>query len=136
LTQNVALFKLILKYFQGAFYIVAGVNHFINPVFYVNIMPPYVPWHRLFVDLTGILEVAFGIAILAPRYTRIAAWGLIFLLTAIFPANVHMATHQELYTDVSPTLLWIRLPLQGILIAWAYWYTRRDHAAHSNPTTI
>ncbi len=53
------------------------------------------------------------------------AWGLIALLVAVFPANLHMTLHPELYPSISPVALWIRLPIQGLLIAWAYWYTRR-----------
>jgi uncharacterized membrane protein len=58
--------------------------------------------------------------------TGIAAWGLIALLVAVFPANIHMALHPQLYAAVNPILLWLRLPLQGVLIAWAYWHTRPD----------
>lgn len=57
------------------------------------------------------------------RWSRLAAWGLIALLIAVFPANVHMAMHTELYAWASPLMLWLRLPLQGLLILWAYRYT-------------
>jgi uncharacterized membrane protein len=68
--------------------------------------------------------------LLVPRLTRIAAWGLIALLVAVFPANVHMATHPEQFADMAPPLLlWMRLPLQAVLIAWAYWYTRGERPA-------
>jgi uncharacterized membrane protein len=71
-----------------------------------------------------LFEVAPGILVLIPKYTAPAAWGLIALLIAVFPANLHMALNAELYPSLSPIALWLRLPLQGVLIAWAYWYTR------------
>ena len=66
-----------------------------------------------------------GGLLLFPRWTVIAGWGLIALLIAVFPANIHMTMHPELYPTISPTALWLRLPIQGLVIAWAYWYTKR-----------
>ncbi len=116
--------KSILKYIFGILFIVAGLNHFISPSFYLKIMPPYLPWHLFLVYLSGLCEIAGGAFLLVPRFARLAAWGLIALLLAVFPANIYMATHPELYAEISPTLLWLRLPLQFVLIAWAYLYTR------------
>jgi uncharacterized membrane protein len=118
--------KLVLKYLLALFFVLAGLNHFRNPDFYVNIMPPYLPWHLFLVYLSGFFEIALGALLLVPRRERIAAWGLIALLVAVFPANIHMAIHAELYPEYSPIALWARLPLQGVLIAWAYWYNRPD----------
>jgi uncharacterized membrane protein len=61
--------------------------------------------------------------LLMPRFTRAAGWGLIALLIAVSPANVHMAVNAELYPEYSVAALWLRLPLQLVLIAWAYSYT-------------
>lgn len=116
--------KLILRYVLGVFFVVAGLNHFISPAFYLKIMPPYLPWHLLLVYVSGFFEVALGLMLLVPKLTRIAAWGLIALLLAVFPANIHMALNTELYPEISPIALWLRLPLQAILVVWAYWYTR------------
>lgn len=116
--------KLVLKYLLSAFFVLAGLNHFRNPDFYLRIMPPYFPWHLFLVYLSGVLEITLGILLLIPRFTRIAGFGLIVLLIAIFPANIHMAINSGLYPDISPIALWIRLPLQGVLITWVYWYTR------------
>jgi len=66
------------------------------------------------------------------RYSRYAAWGIIALLIAVFPANIHMATHPELYSQISPIALWLRLPLQGVLILWVYWHTRPDVSREGN----
>lgn len=117
--------KLSLKYVFAAFFVLAGFNHFINTAFYTNIMPPYFPWHLPFVFLSGFLEICLGLLLLIPKFARIAGWGLIALLIAIFPANVHMAINHQLYPEYSSTLLWLRLPLQLVLVAWAYWYTSR-----------
>ena len=119
-------FKLAMKYLLGIMFVTLGINHFINPDFYVNIMPPYLPWHLELVYLSGFFEAAFGILVMVPRFTRIAAWGLIAVVIAVFPANIHMAVNSHLYPDISPIFLWIRLPLQLIFIAWPYWFTRPD----------
>ena len=91
----------------------------------MKIMPPYLPWHLELVYLSGFFEVVLGVLLLIPKYTTIAGWGLIALLIAVFPANVHMALNAPLYPAFAPVVLWLRLPVQGILIAWAFWFTRR-----------
>ena len=115
-----------MKWLFGVLFVLAGLNHFRNPQFYVRIMPPYLPWHLELVYLSGAAEVALGVLLLVPRYSRLAAWGLIALLVAVFPANLHMAMNTADYPAIAPWLLWARLPLQGLLIAWAYWFTRRS----------
>ena len=112
----------------AALFILAGANHFWHTTFYVNIMPPYLPWHRELVQISGVAEIVLGAMLLVPRWSIPAAWGLMALLVAIFPANVHMAVHAELYPSVPPLLLWLRLPLQGVLVAWAHRYTRSEAA--------
>ena len=96
------------------------------PDFYVRIMPPYLAWPRGLVLVSGAAEIALGLLLLVPRTAAPAAWGLIALLVAVFPANVHMALHPDRYPDLPPAALWARLPLQGVLIAWAAWFTRRN----------
>jgi uncharacterized membrane protein len=118
--------KLILKILFAAFFVLAGVNHFINTGFYLKIMPPFLPWHLGLVHLSGVFEIVLGALLLIPKLTRVAAWGLIALLLAVFPANIHMAVNHALYPEYSATVLWLRLPLQFVLIAWAYWYTLPD----------
>ncbi len=116
--------RAIFRFLLGAFFVLAGLNHFVNPAFYLRIMPPYLPWHTFLVYLSGFFEIALGLMVVIPKLTRIAAWGLIALLIAVFPANVHMAMNPNLYPDINPIILWLRLPLQAVLVAWAYWYTR------------
>jgi uncharacterized membrane protein len=90
----------------------------------MKIMPPYLPWHRSLVFVSGVAEIGLGALLLVPKFSAIAAWGLIALLIAIFPANVYLYQHQEIL-PASPTLHLLRLPLQGVLILWAWAYTRR-----------
>jgi uncharacterized membrane protein len=118
------MLKLAMKWLLGALFVAAGVNHFVNPHFYLRIMPPYLPWHRELVLASGAFEVLGGVGLLIPRLQAAAAWGLVALLVAVFPANVHMALHPGDYPRFPPALLWARLPLQAVFIAWAYWYTR------------
>lgn len=116
--------KIALQYLLGILFVLAGLYHFINPNFYLRMMPSYLPWHLFLVYLSGFCEIGFGILLLIPKFTRRAAWGLIALLVAVFPANLHMALNPHLFPDYPPEGLLLRLPLQAILIAWAYWYTR------------
>ena len=95
------------------FFVLAGLNHFRATDFYVRIMPPYLPAPLTLVYLSGLAEIALGAGLLIPRIQRQAAWGLVALLIAVFPANVHMAVHSELFPDFNSTLLWWRLPVQA-----------------------
>src|SRR6185503_5424228 len=115
--------KLIMKWLLALLIFVAGVMHFINTAFYLSIVPPYIPWHLAMVYVSGLFEMVLGLMLTLPKFTRPAAWGIIALLIAVFPANIHMALHPELYPYISPSALWLRLPLQGVFIAWAYWFT-------------
>jgi uncharacterized membrane protein len=100
--------------------------------FYLAMMPSYLPWHVPLVYLSGIFEMLFGLMLMIPKLTHIAAWGLILLLIAIFPANIYMAQHAELYPWTNQRALLIRLPLQLVLLVWAYWFTRRDKTEPSS----
>ena len=115
----------ILLYAQSVFYISAGVNHFRNPGFYVAMMPPYLPWPSALHLTAGGAEIVLGLLLLSSRTRVLAAWGLIALLVAVFPANLHLALHPEILPGVSPTAHWIRLPFQIVFIAWAYLFTRK-----------
>ncbi|MEO7675106.1 MAG: MauE/DoxX family redox-associated membrane protein [Pyrinomonadaceae bacterium] len=105
-------------------FIAAGINHFINPEFYMRIMPPYLPWHLPLVWISGVAESVLGVCLLIPFLKNWAAWGLIALLIAVFPANVHMAMHPEMFPEIPVAALWLRLPLQVLLVLWVFVYTR------------
>ncbi|MDQ2746153.1 MAG: DoxX family membrane protein [Acidobacteriota bacterium] len=123
--------KNISKYLLAAIFILGGINHFIMPATYLRIMPSYLPAPLFLIYLSGFLETGFGIALLIPKYSRRAAFGLILLLVAVFPANINMAMNPQLFPDISPLLLYLRLPLQLVMIAWAYWHTRRQLSVNS-----
>jgi uncharacterized membrane protein len=117
--------RTVMKYLLAISFIGAGLNHFKNPGFYLSIMPPYLPWPSALHLIAGFFEFVFGVMLLIPRFQRWAAWGLIALLVAVYPANIHMAIHHELY-QLPMIFHWIRLPLQFVLIAWAWWFTKAD----------
>jgi uncharacterized membrane protein len=120
------MIKLILKVVLALVFVFAGINHFRQTGFYLRMMPPYVPWHLAMVQISGVAEVALGALLLIPAASRIAGWGLIALLIAIFPANLQMALHPDTFPEFSPRALWLRLPLQAVLVAWAWWYTGKN----------
>jgi uncharacterized membrane protein len=113
------------KWALAALFVVAGVGHFVATDSYMKIMPPYLPLHRSLVLLSGVIEIALGVLLLIPGCSRFAAWGLIALLVAVFPANIFLYQHQELL-PLPPIVQLVRLPFQGFLILWAFLYTRRS----------
>lgn len=118
--------KRILLWVMAIFYILAGVMHFARPDYYRPMMPPYLPWHDFLIYLSGFAELGLGIAVLIPSIRPLAAWGIILLLVAIFPANLHIALHNVPVFGAAEGAgigNWIRLPFQAVLIAWAWWYT-------------
>ena len=115
--------KAASKFVLAFFMIGAGTLHFINTDFFLKIMPPYLPFHVGLVLLSGICEVALGFLLLWPRTSRLAAWGIIALLIAVFPANVHVFQNPDV-VPVPPILHLLRLPLQGVFILWAFWHAR------------
>jgi uncharacterized membrane protein len=128
------IFKTAMKYLLAVFFIGAGAYHFINPDFYLRIMPPYLPWHSALHLTAGFFEIVFGVMLLIPRFERWAAWGLVAVLIAVYPANIHMAVNHHLYPDVPVGFHWIRLPLQFVLIAWAWWFTKTDAVRGASAT--
>ncbi len=115
--------KSISKTVLAIFMMAAGTMHFANPGFFLKIMPPYLPLHEELVFLSGVLEFLLGILLLFPQCSRLAAWGIIALLIAVFPVNLYLYQHQEIL-PASPITHLLRLPLQGVFILWAYWHTR------------
>jgi uncharacterized membrane protein len=123
----VSIAKRILLVVMGVFYVFAGSMHFLRPDAYLPMMPPYLPWPAQLVFVSGIAEVLCGLGVLFPPTRKLAAWGTIALLVAVFPANVHVALHDvPLFgaKEGAGALNWVRLPFQAVLIAWAWWYTR------------
>ncbi|MBA3272371.1 MAG: DoxX family membrane protein [Chthoniobacterales bacterium] len=110
------------RFALAALFAAAGVNHFAAPEPYVAIVPPALPWREALVYISGAAEIAGALGILFRRTRRPAAAGLIALLAAVFPANIYAALHgmQLGGWHVPEWLLWARLPLQAVLIAWVY----------------
>lgn len=121
--------KHLLLWVMAILYAFAGFNHLLNPDFYIAIMPPGLPnpeWLNL---LSGLAEIVLGVFILEPRVRVYAAWGIIALLIAVFPANVYVALENVGFDGPgtgNPAFNWIRLPFQGLFAVWAWWYTQPD----------
>lgn len=115
----------------AAIFVFAGVMHFVIPASYVGIMPPWLPWHRALVYASGVAEIAGGLGLLIGRTRRAAGIGLILLLIAVWPANLQMLLNARA-ADVSTAyeaFLWLRLPLQLVLIWWVWRASKTERTA-------
>ena len=106
------------------FYIWVGIQHFIYPDWFVQIMPPYIPFHYEAVYLSGVFEIILGTMLLFEKTRFLAGWGLILLLIAVFPANIYAAQTNGIAMGTSAAIAWGRLPFQAVFIALAYWHTK------------
>src|SRR5476651_194759 len=109
------------------FYILAGINHFRSPDGYIRIIPAYLPVPHLLNLLAGFFETAFGLMLIFKQTRKMAAWGIILMLIAFLPVHIDMIIHAPMMMGnlkVTPLIAWMRIPLQGLLILWAWWYTR------------
>jgi len=107
--------------------IAIGVLHFVRPKPFVRIVPKFLPAPLPLVYISGFFEVLGGVGLLIPGTRPWAAWGLIALYVAVFPANIYMLTHNISLNPKKPIprwALWARLPFQFLFIAWAYWFTQ------------
>ena len=115
--------KSILIVISSIFYTITGIKHFIEPDYFLSIIPPYLPFHLELVYISGFFEILFGLMILFPKYRFYGSIGLILLLIAVFPANIYLAQSKEAQEAIGTSqqiAIW-RLPIQGILIWIAYW---------------
>ena len=111
----------LLRPALAALMISAGVAHSVHPEPFARIVPDWLPAHRALVLVSGFCEVAGGVGLLIPPVSRAAAWGLIALFGAVFPATVNMAVRDiPVGGAYHPVLLWLRLPLQAVLVWWAW----------------
>ena len=115
--------KLVLLGLAG-FFLNVGVDHFINPEFYLAIMPPSFPLHAEAVYISGFFEILGGVCLLVPRLRKMAGWGLVALLICVYPANIYMALTPEAFPEIPLSLLYFRLALQFLFFYWAYSVTR------------
>jgi uncharacterized membrane protein len=108
-------------------YIAAGLNHFRVPEFYIAIIPRYIPYPQLMNVIAGIFEIIFGLGLAFKITRKYAAWGIVLMLAAFLPVHISMITDAPFKvgsTTVGPLLVWLRLALQPMLMAWAWWQTR------------
>ena len=117
-------FKSATVYIMGLFYIVVGVKHFQDPVWFIRIVPPILPFKIALVYVSGFFEVLFGILLMIPKTRFIAGWGLILLLIAVYPANIYLALTNGAAMDTTPIIAWGRLPFQFVFIGLAYWHAK------------
>ncbi len=134
--------KLVL-FGLAAFFINVGVDHFVNPGFYLGIMPPALPLHLEAVYISGFFEIAGGVGVLIPRLRVVAGWSLIALLgrrwgrlvclllecfsELVDPANIYMLMTPEAFPDIPYEFLWLRMPFQFLFGYWAYTVTKPSY---------
>ena len=123
--------KRAFLWLMAAFYVVGGLNHLMNPEFYEVIVPPGLPNPEWLSLISGLAEIVLGVFVLEPRVRVLAAWGIIALLIAVFPANLYVTLANIGLPAGEPgtgnaVFNWVRLPFQGLFIVWAWWYTRPD----------
>ena len=124
--MKVTIIKSFLIIISSIFYVIVGIKHFIEPEYFLSIVPPYLPYHLELVYISGLFEILFGLLILFPKYRYYGAIGLILLLIAVFPANIYLAQSNEAQEAIGATqeiATW-RLPIQGVLI-WIAYFIRR-----------
>ncbi len=115
-------------YIMALFYLLAGINHFISPGSYIKLIPPYLPLPEVLNIVAGIAEILLGVLLFFPAVRVKAAWGIIFLLIAFLPAHVYMIQQAPIQMGsfvITPFIAWLRLPVQLLLVVWAYQYCRK-----------
>ena len=110
----------VLRWLLAVFFVIAGIGHFVKPETYLKMMPPYIPFHLQMIYLSGVIEIILGILVLPEKTRKLAGWGIIALLIAVFPANIHIALNPEAFSPVAPWILWARLPFQAVFGFWVW----------------
>ena len=119
--KNIKLFSIII---MSIFYVSVGVNHFPTPEWFLQIVPPCLPYKLELVYISGFLEILLGVMLLIPATRFYAAWGLILLLIAVYPANIYLAQTNGAAMNTTPLVAWGRLPFQFVFIALANWHIK------------
>ena len=115
--------KTTTRYLVGLLFAAVGVSHFTDPTPFLAIMPPFIPWHLAMVYISGLFEILGGLGLIYSRTRHLAAWGLLALLVAVYPANIYMLVN-EIYLEGMPHekwLLWARMPMQLVFAAGVIW---------------
>lgn len=125
--MNTGKLKSGVRLLLALLFVIAGVLHFTHTEFYFTVMPPYLPHPHALIIISGVCEIIGGVALFIPKLRRLAGYGLIALLLAVFPANVQMLldNSQAGAQEFQSFLLWLRLPFQFVLI-WLVWWCSRE----------
>ena len=126
LIENYKRFTILVMSFM---YVFIGIRHFKDPQYFLDIVPPQLPFKLFLVYLTGLIEIVGGAAILSSKSRKVGACLLIFLLVSVFPANIYLyvsETPQNLL-GITKTDALIRMPFQIPLILLAYWHSKKNH---------
>ena len=116
--------KLLTIYAMGLFYVMIGLKHFLDPEWFVRIVPPILPFKLALVYISGFFEIFLGILLVISNYRYIASLGLILLLICVYPANIYLALTNGAALDITPEVAWGRLPFQFVFIGLAYWHSK------------
>ena len=127
--------KKVARFFAGPVMLLAGINHFVNPDFYLKIIPPSLPAPEALVYASGVAEAVAAAGTLFPRTKRPAGWFLIATLIAVYPANIYMALEPEKFSSIPRWGLWARLPLQFLFIYWVWLATIDDETPAEDAAT-
>ncbi len=111
-------------YLMALTYVIAGIMHFVRPKMYMRILPGYLPGHKLLVIISGIAEIVIGIALCFSATKNLAIYLVIAMLTFFLPAHFHMLFNKKASMGIAKWVLVARIPLQFLLMFWAYWYLR------------
>ncbi|MXV37348.1 hypothetical protein GO491_01460 [Flavobacteriaceae bacterium Ap0902] len=106
-------------YIQAGIYMVAGINHFIMPKVYARIMPKAFSQPKLWVYISGVFEILLGLGLLFEPTRAVSAWGIIAMLAVFLWVHFYMLS-PKFETNIPPWVLWLRIPLQFVLMYWAY----------------
>ena len=117
-------FKFITILIMSCFYMNVGVKHFIEPEWFLQIMPPNFPHHYEAVYWSGFFELLFGFLLINPMTRQLAGWGIIFVMITVFPANLYLAVTDGEAMNISKELAWGRLPFQYVFIGLAFWHAK------------
>ena len=117
-------FKFITILIMSCFYMNVGVKHFIEPEWFLQIMPPNFPHHIEAVYWSGFFELLFGFLLINPNTRQLAGWGIIFVMITVFPANLYLAVTDGAAMNISKELAWGRLPFQYMFIGLAFWHAK------------
>jgi len=115
---------------MGLLYIIIGIKHFINPDFFITIVPPYISYKKEVVLLSGSIEVILGALLLINQTRRLASWGIILLLISVFPANIYLYISEipREILEISKNQALLRMPFQIALVIIAYWHSKELHS--------